>query len=144
MNYPKCPDWLRQFYLRMDFILFKDQSTTSRLWFGFVTFMFGFFFALAPTVHNELSEYQLMMKLAPDWVWALGYWINGAALMHGAYTNRYSKLKLMLEGTLGVVIWVGSAYAVTVTQGSIGAHAAGAMVAFWIYVRYPTHWEGSR
>lgn len=144
MMCPECPSWLKHFRNRMDYILFKDQSTTTRLWFGLSSFLFGWFFFLSETVHSGLSEYALMLQLAPDWVWALGFWIHGSALMYGAYTNVYSKTQLMLEGTLGVVVWVGSAYAVTVTQGALGAHFAGALIAFWIYVRYPTHWEGSR
>jgi hypothetical protein len=139
-----CPIWLCRIFSRINQILFVDQSTTTRLWFGFVTFMFGWFFVASETVHNNLSEYKMMLRLAPDWLWAIAFWVNGAALMHGAYTNRYNKLKLFLEGVLGVVVWVGSAYAVTVTQGVLGAHAGGAIIAFWIYVRYPTHWEASR
>lgn len=141
---PDCPQWIKDFKNRMNFILFIERSTNSRMLFGAVTWMFGWFFAFSHTVHSDLSEYVLMMKLAPDWLWAIGYWLNGSAVMYGAYTNKYSKLQLMLEGTLGVVVWVGSAYAVSVTQGVIGAHAGGALIAFWLYVRYPTHWEGSR
>lgn len=138
----RCPEWLTKILKRVDFIVFFDQSTTTRLFFGFTTFMLGLFFIMSNTVHNELSEYQLMMKLAPDWVWALCFCVNGAALMYGAYTNKYSKLQLFLEGVLGITVWVGSAYAVTITQHSVGAHLAGAIISFWVYIRYPTHWEG--
>lgn len=139
---PACYTKLHTILNRINFILFVDQSTTTRLWFGLTGFMFGWFFFLAETVHSELSEYKLMLMLAPDWLWAIGFWVNGMALMYGAYTNRYSKLQLFLEGVLGVVVWCGSAYAVVATQGSLGAHAVGATIAFWVYVRYPTHWEG--
>lgn len=141
---PECPQWLQRFRKRMEFILFVDQSTTTRLWFGIVTMLFGLFISFSHAVDNAHSEYTLMLQLAPSWLWAFAYFTNGAAYIYGAYTNEYSKLQLMLEGTLGVVVWVGSAYAVSVTQGVIGAHAGGALIAFWLYVRYPTHWEGSR
>lgn len=141
---PECPQWARDFKERLERILFKDQSTTTRFWFGIVTVFFGFFISMSHTVDNPHSEYTLMLKLAPPWLWAMAYFLNGAAYIYGAYTNRYSKVQLMLEGTLGVVVWVGSAYAVSITQGVIGAHAGGALIAFWLYVRYPTHWEGSR
>lgn len=140
----ECPSWLHCFIRRLDTILFIEQSTTTRLWFGLTTFMFGWFFVGADTVHSGLSEYALMLKLAPDWVWALGFWLNGLALLYGSFTNRWGKFQLFLEGVLGVVVWVGSAYAVTVTQGVLGAHSVGGAIAFWIYVRYPTHWEASR
>ena len=141
---PECPRWLAHFKKRMDELLFKEQSTTTRLWFGIVTIFFGVFAWFSPTITSPHSEYELMMELAPYWLWALAYWVNGAAYLYGAYTNKYSKIQLMLEGTLGVTAWVGSAYAVSVAQGVIGAHAGGALLAFWLYVRYPTHWEGSR
>lgn len=140
----KCPSFVHCVLRRLDNILFVEQSTTTRLWFGLTTFMFGWFFVGAETVHNGLSEYALMLKLAPDWVWAVGFWINGASLIYGSFTSRWGKFQLFLEGVLGVVVWVGSAYAVTVTQGVLGAHSVGAAIAFWIYVRYPTHWEASR
>lgn len=144
MMCPECPAWLQRFKNRMEHILFIEQSTTTRLWFGIVTVLFGTFMALSHEVENNHSEYVLMLQLAPHWLWAWAYIVNGCAYIFGAYTNKYSKLQLMLEGTLGVTVWVGSAYAVSVAQGVIGAHAGGALIAFWLYVRYPTHWEGSR
>jgi hypothetical protein len=137
-----CYEALLPKLTRIEFILFIDQSTTTRLWFGLTGLFFSFFFFLSPTVHSDLSEYRLMLALAPHWLWALGFAVNGLALMYGAYTNAYSKLQLFLEGVLGVVVWCGSAYAVVTTQGSLGAHAVGGAIAFWVYVRYPTHWEG--
>lgn len=135
-KYSKCRS-------RLAHILFVERSTNTRLFFGFATFMVGVFFLTSQTVHNEVSEYTLMLKLAPDWAWGACFCVNGTALMCGAYTNHYSKIQLFLEGVLGVVVWVGSAYAVLVTQHSVGAYLAGAVISFWIYIRYPTHWEGN-
>lgn len=132
----------RNFKTRMHFIIFEEQSTTTRMFFGLATFLFGVFFLNASSTYWSHGEYAFMMKLAPYWLWGTGFLINGAAVMIGAYTNKYSKPQLMLEGVLGVVVWIGSAYAVVVSQNTIGAHVAAGLIAFWIYVRYPTHWEG--
>lgn len=146
MNFSKLKEFIcsafNHFKNRMHFIIFEEQSTTTRLFFGFVTFLFGiFFFNVSPT-YWATGEYAYMMKLAPWWLWGTGFLVNGIAVMIGAYTNKYSKPQLLLEGVLGVVVWIGSAYAVVVSQNTIGAHVAAGLIAFWIYVRYPTHWEG--
>lgn len=95
----------------------------------------------SPTVHNDLSEYKMMHAIAPPWIWGMGFIISGGAMLYGLLTSTYSKLLLLLEGTLGVAVWVGSAYAVVVTQHSPGAQVIGGFIALWIYARYPTHWE---
>ena len=132
----------QEFKARLYQILFVEHSTTTRLLFGVATFFFGIFFLTSTVDENLHYEYKFMAFLAPLWLWGIGFLVNGAALTVGAYTNKYSKIQLFLEGVLGVVVWVGSAYAVTVAQRTIGAHTIAGLIAFWIYIRYPTHWVG--
>jgi hypothetical protein len=131
--------WLRN---RLQFIILEEQSTTTRLFFGLATFFFGIFFLTARSLEFYSNEYTFMFSLAPAWLWGIGFMLNGSALIVGAVTNKYSKIQLFLEGVLGVVVWIGSAYAVVVTQRAVGAHVIAGLIAFWIYIRYPTHWEG--
>lgn len=140
--YPHCPAWCLAAWTRFIEIVLHEQSTTTRFFFGWTTLGFASFFFFSHTVHHPLSEYQLMLRYAPDEVWATAFAINGIALIVGAWTNRYSSFQLFLEGTLGVIIWVSSAYCVVITQGAAGAHVMGGVIAFWVYIRYPTHWEG--
>lgn len=135
----KCPRWCRAVWARFVEIVFHEQSTTTRFFFGWTTLGFASFFWFSPTVHADLSEYKLMLVYAPDWVWATGFLLNGAALVQGSWTNKYSKVQLFLEGALGVIVWIGSAYCVTKTQGAVGAHAMGGLIAFWVYIRHPEH-----
>ena len=133
----RCPAWCIAFKKRFDEIVFHEQSTTTRLFFGATTLGFGSFFWFSPTVHHPLSEYALMLTLAPDWVWASAFTVNGVSLVVGAWTNKFSKAHLFLEGTLGVIVWWASAYCVVKTQGAAGAHVMGAAIAFWVYIRHP-------
>lgn len=132
-----CPGWCVAFWRRFDEIVFCEQSTTTRLFFGLTTLGFGSFFWFSPTVHHPLSEYQLMLIYAPDWVWAFAFTTNGVALIYGAWTNTFSKPIFFLEGVLGVIVWISSAYCVVKTQGAAGAHLMGAVIAFWVYIRHP-------
>ena len=122
-------------------ILFTHQTTNTRFFFGLTSIFFGIFMTFSPTVHNNLSEYVMMRQIAPHEIWGIGFIISGSAMLYGLLFNTCSKLLLLLEGTLSVAVWVGSAYAVVVTQKTLGAQCIGALIALWIYVRYPTHWE---
>ena len=133
----KCIDTKNHLYE----ILFEHQTTNTRFWFGLTSIFFGIFMICSPTVHNNLSEYVMMEKIAPHWVWGVGFIVSGSAMLYGLLSNTYGKILLLLEGTLSVAVWVGSAYAVVVTQHSLGAQVIGGVISLWIYVRYPTHWE---
>lgn len=141
-NCTNCSAQFNRLIDRLKFIIFEEQSTTTRLFFGLTTLFFGFFFLSASTIDDYVNEYLFMLSLAPAWLWGVGFCVNGTALLYGAITNKYSKIQLFLEGVLGVVVWIGSAYAVVVTQRALGAHVIAGLIAFWIYIRYPTHWEG--
>lgn len=82
-----------------------------------------------------------MLKLAPNWVWGLGFLIHGGSVIYGVATHSFNRLLVVLEGLLGTIVWTTSAVVVVVTQHTVGAHVVGALVAFWLLVRYPTHWE---
>lgn len=124
---------------RLEQILLYDQTSNTRLWFGITSLFFGLFMYYSKTAHNSVSEYALMLKFAPDWAWAICFVVNGLSLVYGAITEKFNTVLLVLEGALGAVVWVASAYCVVVTQGGIGAQFAGAVIASWIYFRYPTH-----
>jgi hypothetical protein len=126
---------------RLRYIIWCSQTSAVRFWFGLTSIGFGSFFMFSATVHHPLSEYNLMLKLASDWVWALCFVLNGFSLLYGIVFATYNRLLVVLEGLLGTVVWVASASAVVITQQSIGAHVVGGLIAFWILIRYPTHKE---
>lgn len=126
---------------RLSWLLFKSQTSSTRMWFGLASIFFGVFMYLSDTVHNPDSEYVLMLQIAPDWLWASGFLVHGVALLYGVITRRYSTILLLVEGVLGVALWTAASIAMSVSQGAVGASAAGALIAAWICIRYPTHAE---
>lgn len=137
----KAPAWCAPacaaFRARWKELIFAEQSGTTRFFFGGATFGFGLFFAFSPTARSGLNEYALMNVFAPSWVWAIAFLINGVALIRGAWTNAVTFQAYWLEGVLGVITWMSSAYFISIEQGMIGAHAFAGAVAFWVYIRHP-------
>lgn len=137
----KTPAWCTRqraaFLARWNELMFAEQSSTTRFFFGWVTLGFGTFFAFSPLARSGTNEYALMMAYAPAWLWGATFLLNGAALIRGAWTNSVTAAMFWLEGVLGVVIWISSAYFISLEQQMVGAHFFGGGVAFWVYFRHP-------
>lgn len=136
-----CPDWLTMTWYRLVWLINYSQTSVVRFWFGLSSVGFGLFMALADVEKFAESEYRMMLALAPDHVWAALFFVHGFAVLYGVFAHKYNRLLVILEGVLGVALWCGSAAAVVITQKSFGAHVVGGMIAFWLLIRYPTHWE---
>lgn len=135
------PDWLCAIWMRLVWVMLFSQTASTRFWFGLVGIGFSSYMISSSTIHSPISEYQLLLQIAPDWVWAIGFLTHGCALIYGVLTHTYNKLLMVLEGILGTVVWTTSAVVIVITQNTIGAQAAAALIAVWLLVRYPTHWE---
>ena len=136
-----CPVWMLRVWEQLLWVLTKSQTTSTRFWFGMAGIGFGSFLMFSPAVTNGVSEYAMMMKLAPSYVWSLAFSINGLALLYGVFSQTYSKTLVIFEGLLGTMAWTTTAVTIVISQHTLGATVAGAAVAFWLLVRYPTHWE---
>ena len=128
---------LRVYFARCRYMWAKSPTSATRFWFGLADLGFASFVLLSPTIHSPLSEYVLMLKIAPDELWGIAYLVHCCALWYGVLTRRYSHTLLVLEGVLGVVLWTASAVCVGIAQGAPGATCAGLMMAYWLLVRYP-------
>ena len=71
---------------------------------------------------------------------AMLFVLHATALLYGVFTRRFSKHGLVFEGLLGAIIWLIAA-AIQVIAMTPNAIIAGAFIAIWLLVRYPTHWE---
>jgi ABC-type transport system involved in multi-copper enzyme maturation permease subunit len=132
---------MKRLLARARWLALSSQTVACRFWFGFTSLGFGSFLIFSGAVHNPNSEYRYMIQLASDEVWAAGFVVYGIALLYGVFTRSFSKIQLYLEGVLGVAVWAGGGIAVSLAQGTPGAMSVGALLAFWLLVRYPTHWE---
>lgn len=136
-----CSTCLYTAWGQLLWVLNKSQTTSTRFWFGFASIGFGSFMMSSPAVLNGSSEYSMMLKLAPNFVWATAFAVNGLSLLYGVFTKTYSRTLVIFEGLLGTVAWTACAATIVISQHTFGATVAGAAVAFWLLVRYPTHWE---
>ena len=71
---------------------------------------------------------------------AMLFVLHATALLYGVFTRRFSKRGLVFEGLLGATIWLIAA-AIQVIAMTPNAIIAGAFIATWLLVRYPTRWE---
>ena len=130
---------MNQFIGRTRWLWRKSQTTMTRAFLGCASVLFGVFMVFSNTVHLPTSEYHYMMWLTKDndWVWAIGFIINGSALLYGVYTQKFSHFLLWCEGLLGTFLWFVASAAMTAAQESPGASWVPFLIAVWVCYRYP-------
>jgi len=98
-----------------------------------------FWFAIA-----DLGMALSMLLSNPSSIWYFGwsmlFILHATALLYGVFTRRFSKHGLVFEGLLGATIWIITA-GIQIIALTPNAIIAGAFIAIWLLVRYPTHWE---
>lgn len=124
---------------RMYWLFRYSQTSAVRFFFGLASIGMASFMGFSTTVHNPDNEYVVMLGLMRDDVWALIFFLNGAALVYGVISRHYNLLLLWFEGILGMAAWIAAAFCMTIAQGTPGAAVCGALIASWICYRYPTH-----
>jgi hypothetical protein len=115
----------------------KENTIVARFWLATLSF----FFAVDMLIDIGEPSDILMQLMAPAWCWATLFFVNSAALLYGVITKRYDTFLLILEGILGTALWFCAAFAHWYSQGAPDAITAGALMATWLLIRYPTHWE---
>lgn len=132
---------IRKRYIRLKVILFRDQTTSVRFFFGLMCIGLSSFFLFGTTLslQQESSEYRLMLGILPKWIWAISYFIIGVSLIYGVIEEKFNFFLLITEGLLNVITWGVSTYYIYQAQGVLGAHFIGFIMATWLYIRYPTH-----
>jgi hypothetical protein len=140
INYPR---WMCTLWERIVWVLMCSQTSAVRFWFGAASFGFCSFitFSLSDQNFAAKTEYSNLSNIAPWWLWAVAFFTHGSALWYGVFTKTFNNFLVVLEGLLGLIVWSASAMAIVLSQHSIGAQTVGACIAFWLLVRYPTHWE---
>jgi hypothetical protein len=126
---------------RILWLLLHSQTSALRWWFSFFSFLYGIDIISSPWTNTHGVEHSLMFKLAPFWVWGILYFLHAGSVMYGVLTRKFSNYQLFIEGVLGTALWSATAISAWEMQGAPEISLAGAFVALWLLVRYPTHWE---
>lgn len=121
----------------MRHLLLKADTAPTRFWVALASAGFS----AEQVVDVTGISARLMQMFAPSWVWSALFAIHACALAYGIVTARFSKPLLFSEGILGAALWWGAALCHAVAYSSPDASIAGALIATWLLVRYPTHWE---
>jgi hypothetical protein len=128
---------MKRYIDRIKWVYLISETQTVRFWFGF----FGLFMAFDIIVSATQPEYPRIVLLLPSSAWSLLFTVHACALWYGVITRKFNQLLLLLEGVLGTALWVSYAIIMILYQGGPDDTTAGALIAFWLLVRYPTHWE---
>ena len=123
-------------------LLLTGPTDLLRLWFGLASIGFSFWIL---SDRNYPIEHAMTLAIASTEAQMVLFFIHGAAMLYGVTTGTYNRLLLILEGVLGIFLWVGIGASEAVHQGSPGPMLiAGGGIALFLLVRYPTHYTGSR
>lgn len=128
---------MKRAYQNLVQLLVRADTVSVRFWFAIASISAS----LNHYTANHGSVATAMAALAPHGVWLSLFLLHGCALLYGVLTHKFGKTLLFLEGILGTALWVAAAFAVIQTKGMPDATLAGALIALWLLIRYPTHWE---
>lgn len=121
-------------YERLRVILLEEPTGSLRFFFG----LGAIGYSMAMPAFSGYPMYALALHLFPEWLWAAGFAANGAALVIGAICNRPSRYMYLLEGVLGVAVWLAMGITTAMAQGMPGPTFFASFISIWIFVRYPS------
>lgn len=121
----------------------SDDTTQTRIFFSMVSFGWVLYI-LADKIgfaarHPNVAEY-----VANPSTLAILFSVYACAVFYGACTGRFSFILLLIEGFLGVYLWMGVGIADALGQGAPGPTFFAGLIALFLLARYPTHYTRSR
>lgn len=122
---------------RFIYMLAKEDTTMLRFFFGLASVCMSLRLFLD---QDWIYFHESTLRIANQFVLGELFLAHGLAVIYGSITSRFNLLLLWLEGVLGVFIWTSVAWADLVDIGSPSPSLMGAAVAFFLLVRYPTHY----
>lgn len=117
-------------------LVIKSQTIVWRFWLGILSLCLAFYFLTGIVVSDSL-----LLKLAPPIFWAACYFLNGCGILYGIFLQKYNTYLLFIEGYLGTVIWTSTAIAMFNHPQVSTIILVGAILSFWLLVRYPSNQE---
>jgi TRAP-type uncharacterized transport system fused permease subunit len=122
---------------RVLYILLHEDTTLLRFMLGMVSLSMSAFVFFDP---DWIYFHENMTRIASQNNTAVMFGIYGVALLYGAITSKFNRFLLFIEGMLGVFVWSAYAWADCIDHSGMTPMTVGAMMAFLLLVRYPTHY----
>ena len=119
-------------------MLLLADTRLLRFWMAMCSFGFAIWVVFDPS-YSDHHKMATLLAIAP--VQATLFFTHGVALMYGVCTGRFSTALLLCEGLLGVFLWFGVGIAEAIEQGVPGPMFVAGLVAVYLLIRYPTHYE---
>lgn len=130
---------LKNRFVRM---LLIGETILLRFWFALASFGFSLWIYFDETY---IINHHVASEMTAPGAQVILFFLHGCATLYGALTGRFSQILLILEGLLGVFLWVGIGGAEMVQQGIPGPMlVAGGGIALFLLMRYPTHYTGDK
>lgn len=93
--------------------------------------------------------YSLMAKIAPEWVWGMSFFSQGALMLWSLVKNYRNRYLLWMDACFGSLLWttaIGACYlaywpglenwASYRPPAIMGGEVAAALASWWVFVRY--------
>ena len=122
---------------RVASLLLTGETSVLRFWFALCSFgcATAIFFD-----DNYAATHDYTLQLASIHVQGLLFLLHASAMMYGVMTRKYNSALLLLEGVLGVSLWMGFGMVEAIAKEAVGPLLIGGVVAFYLLLRYPTHY----
>lgn len=122
--------------------LVSDNTIQLRVFFSLVSFGWVSYILSDKAAFADHHPYVVEYMSAPEKLATL-FLVYSCAIMYGAATGRFSFILLLIEGYLGVFLWMGVGIADWVQQGAPGPAFFAGLIAAFLLARYPTHYTRS-
>ena len=122
--------------------LVSDDTIQLRFFFAIVSFGWVSYILSDRAAFALHHPYVVEYMTTPEKLGTL-FFTYSCALMYGAITGRFSFILLLIEGYLGVFLWMGVGIADWVQQGAPGPAFFAGLIAAFLLARYPTHYTRS-
>jgi hypothetical protein len=120
------------------YLLRYAETSLVRFWFSFASLGWGLNMLL--TTPEQLEAPSIVALMPMPW-WGALFTIHAVLLMLGAMTRKYSFVLFVLEPSLGFALWTAISWGIWLDNGYMSLSTTGAMVAFHLFLRYPTHYR---
>ena len=120
------------------YLLRHAETSLVRFWFAFASLGWGLKMLL--TTPQQLESPSVVALMPMSW-WGVLFTLHASSLMFGAMTRRYSHVMFVFEALLGFALWTAIAWGIWIDLGYMSLSTTGALVAFHLFMRYPTHYK---
>ena len=126
--------------------LLVNSTTATR--FIFLLLNVGLLLEMLNSSLSTTPAHALLYTLTPDFIYPELLWPPLVLLyitqLGRGLGGQVGLLSWLLEGVLGKVLWLLIAASAIAVEGFPGLVSFQALIAVWLFIRYPTHWGKKR